>query len=434
MLDANPHAAHGARINLEAEYLQEDRPETALALLKWEAPDDNAIRQPWRLQQAAALINLGRGAEARAILAALGDVPPALRPLLHLRRAELAKMAGDEVTIVAELAQMETRLDQEPGMMPEHRISGYYALARYWHRAGTPQRAFTFWQKGHDHLAKSQPFSRAKFESFMQGSMEHFTAARLCGGARASNADTAPVFIVGMPRSGTSLTEQILGAHHAVHGAGERVALSQYFWELGGGDTAAAAARVASLGTPALDARAQDYLRELHALAPDAARIVDKMPSNSRHLGLVSLLMPGARIIECERDPRDIGLSIFSRRFFGMHDYAHDLGDLGWYIGQQRRLMAHWRAALPNPILRVRLQDWVEDFDATLRRVLAFLDLPYDAACETFHESDRPAKIPSHRQVREKINARGLNRWQPFAEQFEPLIATLHETGALEGW
>jgi len=93
---------------------------------------------------------------------------------------------------------------------------------------------------------------------------------------------------------------------------------------------------------------------------------------------VVALMLPGARVIYCDRDPRDIGLSIFTYRFYGSHGYAHDLSDLGWYIGQHDRLMAHWKQALPNPILEVRLSDWVEDFGATLARVLAHLDLPPD--------------------------------------------------------
>jgi hypothetical protein len=144
------------------------------------------------------------------------------------------------------------------------------------------------------------------------------------------------------------------------------------------------AARVAGLGSTELDDAAQTYLAELHQIAPSAARVVDKMPGNSNFLGLAALMLPGARIIHCIRDPRDIGLSIFTYRFYGYHPYAHDLADLGWYIAEHERLIAHWRATLPNPFLTLHLKDWVEDFAGTLHRVLDFLGLPYDAACERF--------------------------------------------------
>ena len=161
-------------------------------------------------------------------------------------------------------------------------------------------------------------------------------------------------------------------------------------------------------------------------MAPDKARlIVDKMPGNFRLLGLAAVLLPGARVIYCERDPRDIGASIFEHRFYGYHPYAHDLGDLGWYIARQRVLMAHWRAVLPIPMLTVRLTDWVEDFDTTLRRVLDFVGLPYDPACERFYENERKVQTVSRWQVRSPINAQGIGRWRDYAEPLAPLIAEL---------
>lgn len=250
---------------------------------------------------------------------------------------------------------------------------------------------------------------------------------------RARNQDQTPVFIVGMPRSGTTLIEQILSAHADVYGAGERPALGQVFAEFGGADeTVAAVKRIAALDGKVLDTRAERYLTELHSLDPTVTRIVDKMPGNFRHLGLMALLLPGARVIACDRDPRDIGLSIFTYRFYGVHAYANDLSDLGWYIGQQRRLMAHWRTALPNPMMTVRLQDLVEDFPGTLRNLLDFLGLPYDAGCERFHEVRRRVRTVSRDQVREKINARGLGRWRVYEHHLGRLIASLRDSGALD--
>jgi hypothetical protein len=238
------------------------------------------------------------------------------------------------------------------------------------------------------------------------------------------------VFIVGLPRSGTTLCEQILAAHHDVYGAGERSALGDAFAQLGGGvDTQAAPQRVAALDGPVLDAAAGRYLAALHALAPGAGLVVDKMPGNLRHLGLVGLMLPGARVIHCVRDPRDTGLSIFTFRFHGHHAYAHDLGDLGWYIGQQERLMRHWQKALPNPILAVALRDWVDDFDGTLARVLRFLDLPDDAACHRFYEGESRVRTVSRAQVRQPVNASGLGRWHAYERHLGPLIEELAKAG-----
>jgi hypothetical protein len=156
------------------------------------------------------------------------------------------------------------------------------------------------------------------------------------------------------------------------------------------------------------------------------------MPGNELYIGLIGRMLPGAKIIHCVRDPRDIGLSIWTFRFFGEHPYAHDLADLGWTIGVRARLIAHWRDVLPNPILTVALQDWVEDFDGTLARVLTHLDLPPDPNCARFFELDREVRTASFMQVRRPINAQGIGRWRPFEEQLQPLIRELEAAGMLE--
>ncbi len=238
-----------------------------------------------------------------------------------------------------------------------------------------------------------------------------------------------------MPRSGTTLLEQILAAHRDVFGAGERAALGQAFAALGDSqDDASAARRIAALDGESLDRAASRYLAALHALDPGAARVVDKMPGNFLYLGLVGLMLPAAKVIHCVRDPRDMGLSIFTFRFHGAHGYAHDLSDLGWYIGEHDRLMAHWKAALPNKILTVRLNDWVGDFDGTLERVLAHLDLPPDENCARFYEGEGRVRTVSRAQVRQPINARGLGRWKAYVSELKPLIAELERAGSLDGW
>jgi hypothetical protein len=227
--------------------------------------------------------------------------------------------------------------------------------------------------------------------------------------------------------------EQILASHPAIHGAGERSALGVLFHQAGGAlEKAAAVQRVGALDGPALDTHAAAYLAALRALDPAASRIIDKMPSNFRHLGLAGLLLPGARVISCERDPRDIGLSIFTMHFGASHGYSHNLADLGWYIGQQMRLMAHWRAVLPNPILTVRHEALVADFPGVLRQMLAFLGVDYDAQCERFYETERHVQTASRSQVRQPINADGVGRWRMYERQLEPMIAALKEAGALD--
>jgi Tfp pilus assembly protein PilF len=430
----------GARLNLVAMLLQEERSADALALLDAAPalPADKAALRHWHLQRALALLQLGRPTDARPVLAslaALGPLPPALAPLWHWRLLLLALAEGDGAGAREQARQMAAALAaMGPEAVPEHQILAHYDLAKFWSGQNDHDTAFTHWEAGHALLRRFQPFSREAYAAFVEENISLLDRGRFSG-ARAGNTDPAPVFIVGMPRSGTTLCEQILAAHVQVHGAGERVALGQTFAALGGGhDTPAAVRRISELDARTLDAAAARYLADLHALAPDKARIVDKMPGNYLYLGLVGLMLPGARIIHCVRDPRDIGLSIFTFRFHGHHGYAHDLADLGWTIAQQDRLMAHWRAALPNPVLTVKLADWVTDFAGTLARVLAHLGLPPDPACERFYEADSRVRTVSRAQVRQPVNARGLGRWRTYAARLAPMIAELEQAGALERW
>ncbi len=423
-----------------AELLQEERAAEALAVLdEGGAPgsDPRAVRH-WHLQKSLALLQLRRFGEAKAVLdalAALGPIPAEIVPLWHWRQVLLALGEGNGAAAREAAGRMEAALDaMGPEAVPEHQIMAHYDLAKFWSGNAAPARAFGHWVAGHKLLSRSQPFSRDAHRAFVDASIAHFDHARFVRGPRAGNNDPAPVFIVGMPRSGTTLIEQILDAHRDAHGAGERVALGQAFYGLGRGDGAAAVQRIAALDAAALDAAAQNYLAALHALAPDAKRVVDKMPGNFNYLGLVGLLLPGAKIIYCARDPRDIGLSIFTFRFHGVHGYAHDLADLGWYIAQHERLMTHWKTALPNQIMTVRLSDWVDDFDGTLARLLAHVDLPPDPSCARFYESDSRVKTVSRAQVRQPINSRGLGRWRAYANELEPLIAELARAGSLDAW
>ena len=152
-----------------------------------------------------------------------------------------------------------------------------------------------------------------------------------------------------MARSGTTLCEQILVAHVQAHGAGERAVLGQAFAALGSGTDMARVRRIVSPDAPTLDAAAAAYLAALHTLAPDRTWIVDSLPGNYLYLGLVGLLLPGVWIIHCVRDPRNIGLSIYTFRFHGSHGYGHDLGDRGGTIAQSDRLMGHWARTNESP-------------------------------------------------------------------------------------
>jgi len=415
-----------ARINLASALLLEREPEEALALLEGPPPSGREGLH-WRAHRVLALIQTSRREEARAELDAIAAPYGDAEILILWRRIAFAPPAE-----ALELAERMAAAVEDEAMLPEHRIIGHFDLAQFHHRRGEKDDAFANWIGGHRLLGRFQPFSRTAFRDFVDASIAAFDAVRLAG-PRAANGDAAPVFIVGMPRSGTTLAEHILAAHPLVFGAGERSAVHRLIRGLAGSvETAESVARLAALDAASLTRAAAGFLEELHAAAPQALRIVDKMPANARHLGFLALLLPGARFIHCRRDPRDIGLSIFQFRFFGHHPYAHDLGDLGFAIGEHERLMAHWRSVLGPRLMEVDLAEWVESFAATLARVLDFLGLPYDAACERFHEQDRKVRTASAGQVRRPINRDGLGRFHAYAEQLAPMFAELERAGLID--
>ena len=291
------------------------------------------------------------------------------------------------------------------------------------------------WTEGHKLLAKFQPFSREAHRAFVDASIAAFSKERLQDGPRAQNRDPAPVFVVGMPRSGTTLVEQILAAHRDVFGAGERVALGRAFARSAAETRRRPQATSRRWDAAQLDRAAETYLAELHALAPDKAASSTRCRATFSISASSRSCCPAAKIIHCRRDPRDIGLSIFTFRFHGAHGYAHDLADLGWYIGEHDRLMAHWRAALPNAIVEVKLSDWVDGFrrDAGARARTISICRPTTAA-RASTSSDSRVRTVSRAQVRQPINARGLGRWRAFAPALAPLIAELDKAGSLASW
>ena len=237
--------------------LQEEAPAEALALLSGPPPAAPELAAHWRLARVLALLQANDPAAARSELGALGDPPPGLAVAHAWRRVLLARAEGDDARAEAAADAMETLLAEPRDMLPEHRIMAHFDLAKFRAERGQTARAFAGWAAGHRALAPFQPFSRPAWRDFVAASRAAFD--RPSGAApRAANRDPAPVFIVGMPRSGTTLLEQILAAHPAVHAAGERAALGQAFRALGGGaEDAAAVARVAARAPAELDRAAE---------------------------------------------------------------------------------------------------------------------------------------------------------------------------------
>lgn len=235
-----------------------------------------------------------------------------------------------------------------------------------------------------------------------------------------------PVFIVGMPRSGTSLIEQIVASHSRVFGAGELAEVGRI------------AARLRSGGVTEIPLRdpaearclAEAHLDRLRALAggdgEERSRIVDKMPDNIFELGLIAALFPGARVILARRDPRDTCLSCFFQRFGGSTQlFSYDLLDCGRRYLEQERLVAHWRQVLPLRMIEVEYETLVANLEAESRRLIKFLDLPWEATCLEFHRTDRAVLTASSWQVRQPLYTRSVGLWRAYRAHLGPLLHLL---------
>ena len=327
------------------------------------------------------------------------------------------KMTSDDV---AWRAGVESLLAMGPPL--GHEISLRYALGKYCDDLKQYDEAFANFRQANELTKRyGSTYDREKLTQRVDKIIATFDAAFMREHAAQASASERPVFIVGMPRSGTSLTEQILASHSRVFGAGELP-----FWdlaymtirrsELNGqpGADPTAAARIPGL--------AAEYLERLTSLNDGALRVIDKMPANFLYAGLIHAAFPRARIIHMQRHPIDTCLSIYFQNFFQMGPYANDLDNLAHYYREYRRIMNHWRSVLPaTALLEIPYEALIEDQEGWTRRMLDFIGLPWDAKCLDFHQTDRAVITASKWQVRQKITTSSAGRWRSYEQFIGPL-------------
>jgi tetratricopeptide (TPR) repeat protein len=241
-----------------------------------------------------------------------------------------------------------------------------------------------------------------------------------------------PVFIVGLPRSGTTLLEQVLASHSRVFGAGELRVARERFEELGCGSNGAAETRALEamkiIDADTVQRLARTHLDRLNALNATAARIVDKMPDNYMYVGFLSTLFPKARFLHCRRDSRDVAVSCWITQFRAI-PWANDPDHLASRFAQYERIMEHWRRVLPVPVLDVEYEDMVNDLESVARRAIDFCGLEWEPACLEFHRTRRPVRTASVMQVRQPIYRRSVARWRNYEKALQPLFARLGLAG-----
>ncbi len=374
--------------------------------------------------QMTVLQNDGRFTEARALAAGASALPV----LLALAQDADHAFTDGEIQRLKDAAT-------DSGADPGDAARAWFALGRIHHGRGDFASAFGFYKRGNGLRDAAYNWSEGDEQALLAAQVACFTGAFFASHGSMGHDSERPVFIVGMPRSGTTLVEQIIASHPDAAGGGEMSdiqvmadALADRF-KSPSSDLADLAypACVAALDAGTADALAAQYLEHLTRVSDTAARVTDKMPGNCWHLGLISRLLPKARVIHCRRDPMATCFSIYQQAFAGFHPYAYDLAKLGRRHRSHDRLKDHWREVLPLPMLEVAYEDLVADQEGESRRILEFCGLDWDDQVLDFHATRRNVQTASLWQVRQPIYTDALAGWRAYEEFLGPLREALDQ-------
>ena len=307
----------------------------------------------------------------------------------------------------------------------------HFELARLLDAAGDYDRAFHHFRLGNDKSRSA--FDPQAHAGYVENIMQVFTKDFMGHAPRTEDQGDHLIFIIGMPRSGTTLVEQILDIHPQVYGGGELPDIGNIASKL---PDAVGTGQGYPHGVVALTAEsctrfAQQYLQRVRQLSGNAEFVTDKMPQNFYYLGLIAMLFPAAKVIHCQRDSIDTCLSCYFQNFRFQSTalgFSTDLGNLGIYYKHYQRLMAHWREILEISMLEVSYEALVADQETITRQMLQFCGLPWDEQCMKFYDSGRTAATASYNQVRQPMYRKSVQRWKHYERHLEPLIKALAES------
>jgi tetratricopeptide (TPR) repeat protein len=371
------------------------------------------------------------------VLETLGQLPAArlafeTAVLIAPKRAEFHHGLSGVKRFTAgdpQLAAMQV-LEHDPAALgAEARVALHFALAKAYDDLGDAARAFHHWVEGNAGKRASIDYDETASLRVIERTAAIFTPELMRRQAGRGDASPVPVFIVGMPRSGSTLIEQILASHSKVFGAGEITdfnAAATSLAEASGHLPAPFPELVADMTAAQFASVGAHYINRVRAKASTAERITDKTLGNFLFAGMIHLALPNARIIHARRDPIDSCLSCFSKLFAGAMSFSYDLAELGRYYRAYDVLMAHWRHVLPAGVmLEVQYEDLVADFEPQATRILSYCGLEWEESCRRFHLTQRPVKTSSSTQVRAPLYRAAVGRSQPYRAMMAPLLDAL---------
>jgi Tfp pilus assembly protein PilF len=400
--------------------IQAERHKDALVVLR-EAlkrnPNDAAVHY----NIGTALTILGHREKAVEACEAALRLDPEIKGYTQL--ANLKKIPKDDPRV----AFLEKRFLDDSQTPIAVRIDAGFALAKIYDDAHEYPTAFSYLQRANALKRSITSYSIAAQKALIDRICGFFSAELLQRFENRSNSNLAPVFVLGMPRSGTTLVEQILAAHPNVEGGGELHYMLSIAEDIGArwgsrGQASPGSDAEVSADLQEMAARYAALTDELHKYKP---RLTDKMPGNFMFVGLIHLLFPKASIIHCRRDPIATCFSCYKRLFTSELPYVYDQTELGQFYRLYQQLMEHWHAVLPGRILDVDYEKVIASPEQEIRRLLDFCELEFDARCLNFHEVERPITTASVLQVRRPIYTTSLNEWEHYRENLGALITAL---------
>ena len=338
-------------------------------------------------------------------------------------------------------AQVDTAREalQHDSLAPETRLRLEHALGKHFEKSHQYDIAFEHFRNSNE-VSKTnrKPFDISAYSQEFDKLIEFYTAERIEELAQFGSQDERPVFVVGLPRTGTSLTEQILSSHSAIHGAGELSYMGsiadQVHTSAAAGDSSTTPPQKLALTQQSIAQLSHKYLDGLGRKNPgSSSRIVDKYPMNYMHLGLISILFPNAKIIHCQRDPLDVAISCYTVLFNLGNNFANDLMHFGLYYQEYQRLMAHWSAVLPTTIFELQYEDLVREPEAVTKNLISHCGLPWEEACLQFDRNERTVLTPSNWQVRQKLYKTAVGRWKKYEEHLLELKSFLENQQSESG-